>query len=73
LLFPGILFFSFNAQSGLYLLAFEAIGHNKFSFPIPIQLASAYDRVKAINSTQKSILKESHKETKETDLGMAMQ
>ena len=65
---PGILFFSFNAQSGFDLLAVEAITHSKFSFPIPIQLASAYDRVKAINSTQKSILKVSHKETKETDL-----
>jgi len=37
----------------LDLLTFEAIAHSKFSFPIPIQLASAYSRVEAINSTQK--------------------
>jgi len=37
----------------LDLLAFEATGHSKFNFPIPIQLASVYDRVEAINSTQK--------------------
>jgi len=42
----------------------DVTGHSKFSFPILIQLTSAYDIVEAINSTQKSILKVSHKDTK---------
>ena len=70
--FSVILFFSFNSQIGFDELMFEATTHSKFNIPIPIQLASAYIRVEAINSTQNN-LKETHKKNNETDFGMAMQ